>query len=86
MLYVGNYSYVQFWDYFTLILLRVSWEASLLGGSLLGNTFINAQLLLEKLLGSRSHLTMGIQLEGVFYVVRPEAISHQGQLSYSRKI
>jgi hypothetical protein len=25
----------------TIILLRVSWEASLLGGSLLGNTFIN---------------------------------------------
>jgi hypothetical protein len=27
--------------YFNIILLRVSWEASLLGGSLLGNTFMN---------------------------------------------
>jgi hypothetical protein len=44
---------------FLFIVLRVSWEASLLGGSLLGNTFINTQLLLEKLLGSLSRCNNG---------------------------
>jgi hypothetical protein len=32
---------------------------------------------MQKLLGSRPLLTMEPQLEGVFYVVRPEAISRQ---------
>jgi hypothetical protein len=35
----------------------------------------NTQQVLEKLLGSRPRVTMEIQLEGVFYVVRPDAIS-----------
>jgi hypothetical protein len=35
------------------------------------------QQALEKLLGSRPRLTMEIQSEGVFYVVRPDAISRQ---------
>jgi hypothetical protein len=33
--------------------------------------------IMQALLGSRSLLTMGIQLEGVLYVVRAEAISHR---------
>jgi hypothetical protein len=33
--------------------------------------------ILQKLLGSRPHVTMEIHLEGVFYVVRPDAISRQ---------
>jgi hypothetical protein len=42
-----------------------------------GQQLHNTQQALEKLLGSRPRLTMEIQLEGVFYVVRPDAISRQ---------
>jgi hypothetical protein len=33
--------------------------------------------IMQKLLGSRPRLTMEPQLEGVFYVIRPEDISRQ---------
>jgi hypothetical protein len=42
-----------------------------------GQQLRSTQQALEKLVGSRHRLTMEIQLEGVFYVVRPDAISRQ---------
>jgi hypothetical protein len=42
-----------------------------------GQQLRNTQQALEKLLGSRTRVTMEIQLEGVFYVVSPKAISRE---------
>jgi hypothetical protein len=57
-------------------MLRVTWVASLFRGSLLGNSFVTCNTT-AGVARQPHHVTMEIQLEGVFYVVRPDAISRQ---------
>jgi hypothetical protein len=61
---------------FTFVLLRVTWVAGLFRGSLLGNSFVTYNNT-AGVARQPPHVTMEIQLEGVFYVVCPDAISRQ---------
>jgi hypothetical protein len=63
--------------YIRYILLRVTWEPSLLGGSLLGNSSVtcnNTAGVARQPFPLNNGLPVG---SGVFYVVRPDAISRQ---------
>jgi hypothetical protein len=58
------------------ILLRVTWVASVFRGSLLGSSSVTCNNT-AGVARQPPHVTMEIVLEGVFYVVRPDAISRQ---------